>query len=77
MSSCFYNSQKIVAQVIGSGVLAFAGVSAIAQGMGPGIMSPPANVRPPGLKNVGIAQHLNQQLPLGLSFRDESGKSIQ
>lgn len=40
-------------------------------------MSPPANVRPPGLKNVGIEQRLNQQLPLDLSFRDESGKTVQ
>ena len=78
MSSRFYNSKKIVAQVILPGVLiALAGVSAFAQGMGPGIMSPPANVRPPGLKNVGIEQHLNQQLPLGLPFHDESGKSVQ
>jgi protein SCO1/2 len=45
--------------------------------MGQGIMSPPANVRPPGLKNVGIEQHLNQQLPLDLSFRDETGKTVQ
>ena len=28
-----------------------------------GIMSPPANVRPPGLKNVGIQQNLDQQIP--------------
>lgn len=49
----------------------------LAQGMGPGIMSPPANVRPPGLKNVGIEQRLNQQLPLDLTFRDESGKTVQ
>ncbi len=26
-------------------------------------MSPPANMRPPGLKNVGIEQHLNDQIP--------------
>jgi len=45
--------------------------------MGPGIMSPPANVRPPGLKDVGIEQNLNQQLPLNLQFRDESGKAVQ
>ena len=77
MSRLFYNSKKIAAQVILSGVIiALAGVSAFAQGMGPGIMSPPANVRPPGLKNVGIEQHLNQQLPQDLSFHDESGKSV-
>ena len=33
-----------------------------------GIMSPPANVRPPGLKNVGIEQHLNEQIPPDSNF---------
>jgi protein SCO1/2 len=42
-----------------------------------GIMSPPANVRPPGLKNVGIEQHLSEQIPPGLTFRDETGKAVQ
>ena len=47
------------------------------QGMTQGIMSPPANVRPPGLKNVGIEQRLNEQIPSSLTFRDETGKSVQ
>jgi protein SCO1 len=54
-----------------------ASASALAQGMGPGIMSPPANIRPPGLKNVGIEQRLNEPLPLNLVFRDESGTAVQ
>jgi protein SCO1/2 len=41
-----------------------------------GVLSPPANVRPPELKNVGIEQRLNQQIPLGLVFRDEGGKTV-
>lgn len=41
-----------------------------------GIMSPPANVRPPGLKHVGIEQHLSDQIPADLMFRDESGKAV-
>lgn len=48
-----------------------------AQGAGPGIMSPPANVRPPGLKNVGIEQRLDQQIPPDLVFRDETGKQVR
>jgi protein SCO1 len=48
-----------------------------AQGMTQGTMSPPANVRPAGLKNVGIKQNLNQQIPPGLTFRDEAGKAVQ
>jgi protein SCO1 len=34
-------------------------------------------VRPDLLKNVGIDQKLNQQVPLDLTFRDESGKTVQ
>ena len=52
-------------------------VPAWGQGMTQGIMSPPANVRPPGLKNVGIEQRLNEQVPLDLTFRDETGKTVQ
>jgi protein SCO1/2 len=48
-----------------------------AQGMTQGMLSPPANVRPPGLKNVGIEQHLDEQIPPALRFRDETGKSVQ
>ena len=52
-------------------------VSAWGQGMTRGIMSPPANVRPPGLKNVGIEQNLNEQIPPGLTFHDETGKPVR
>lgn len=47
------------------------------QGMTQGIVSPPANLRPPGLKHVGIEQHLNQQIPPRLQFRDETGKPVE
>ena len=50
---------------------------AFGQGMTKGMMSPPANVRPPGLKNVGIEQHLDEQIPPGLNFRDETGKPVR
>ena len=33
--------------------------------------------RPPAILNgVGVAQHLNQQLPLGLTFTDETGRQV-
>ena len=51
--------------------------SAFGQGMTKGMMSPPASVRPPGLKNVGIVQHLDEQIPPDLSFRDETGKPVR
>jgi protein SCO1/2 len=47
-------------------------------GGGPsGPVSPPSNVRPPGLKHVGIEQHLNEQIPPDLVFRDDSGKTVR
>jgi protein SCO1/2 len=49
----------------------------LGQGMTRGIMSPPANVRPPGLKKVGIEQHLDEQIPPRLTFRDETGKPVR
>jgi protein SCO1 len=51
--------------------------SAFGQGLTNGIMSPPANVRPPGLKNVGIQQNLNQPLPLDLTFTDDLGRTVR
>lgn len=48
-----------------------------AQGMTQGVMSPPASLRPPGLKHVGIEQHLNEQIPPNLTFRDETGKPVR
>jgi protein SCO1/2 len=51
--------------------------SAYGQGMTTGIMSPPANVRPPGLKSVGIQQNLNQPVPLDLTFQDDLGRTVR
>ena len=47
------------------------------QGMSKGIMSPPANMRPPRLENVGIEQHLDAQVPPDLAFRDETGQPVK
>jgi protein SCO1/2 len=48
-----------------------------AQAQGNYIMSPPPNVRPPGLKNVGIQQNLNQQIPPDLTFTDDLGRQVK
>ena len=45
--------------------------------MSGGILSPPANVRPPGLQFVGIEQHLNAEVPGDLTFRDELGNPVK
>jgi len=60
--------------------MALLAASGWAQGMysgAGGIMAPSANVKPPGLKNVGIEQKLNQSLPLESIFRDETGKTVK
>ena len=57
-------------------MLAALSLSAVAQNMNTGMLSPPANVRPPGLKKVGIQQNLNEQIPPDLQFRDETGKTV-
>jgi protein SCO1 len=37
----------------------------------------PSNDRPPSILNgVGVAQHLNAQLPLSLAFTDDAGKQV-
>ena len=35
-----------------------------------------AETRPPALRGVGIEQHLNQQVPLDLTFRNEAGEPV-
>jgi len=51
--------------------------TAFGQGMSKGIMSPPANVRPPYLENVGIEQHLDAQVPADLAFTDDTGRAVK
>jgi len=50
--------------------------TAFGQAMSKGIMSPPANVRPPYLENVGIEQHLDGQVPADLAFVDDTGRAV-
>jgi len=38
--------------------------------------NPTPNVTPPALAGVGIDQRLNEQLPLDLVFKDESGRAV-
>lgn len=45
--------------------------------MSKGILSPPADVRPPYLENVGIEQHLDAQVPANLAFTDDSGRAVK
>ena len=38
---------------------------------------PSSQVTPDDLKNVGIDQRLDQELPLDLQFKDEAGKTVK
>lgn len=57
-------------------VVSAVAVCAAGQAMTQGVLSPPANMRPPGLKHVGIEQHLNDQIPPDLVFLDETGSEV-
>jgi protein SCO1 len=57
--------------------IALLAATAWGQGMTKGIMSPPANVRPPYLQNVGIEQHLDAQVPPDLTFTDDTGRAVK
>lgn len=56
--------------------LCLVAASAAGQGTNQGIMSPPATLRPPGLKNVGIKQNLNQIVPGNIEFTDDLGRKV-
>jgi protein SCO1/2 len=68
---CKHNNSFVVALA-----LAMLASCASAQ-MNNGVMSPPANTRPPRLENVGIEQHLDAQVPPDLTFRDETGNTVK
>jgi protein SCO1/2 len=72
--SCQENNSIAAARVLF--VLMLMASSASGQ-MNNGVMSPPANTRPPRLENVGIEQHLDAQVPPDLTFRDETGKIVK
>jgi protein SCO1 len=64
--------------VVAVAVVAFLSV-AHAQGVGDGVAPSggvPSNLMSPQLKDVGIDQKLDSQIPLDLSFRDETGQPV-
>ena len=48
-----------------------------AQGLAPDDAGDPAKAKPGLLSRVGIDQHLNQQVPLDLTFTDETGREVK
>jgi protein SCO1/2 len=55
----------------------FAAPAAVrAQGLAPDDAGDPAKAKPGLLSKIGIDQHLNQQVPLDLTFTDETGHEV-
>jgi protein SCO1 len=71
------SSQQWTNSIWAAAVVLVLAASAFGQGMTNGIMSPPASVRPPGLRNVGIQQNLNQLIPPDLTFKDDLGRTVR
>jgi protein SCO1 len=57
-------------------VLLAAGILAHGQKLKDRELATAASVLPPGLRNVTLEQRLNQQIPLDLSFRDDTGPQM-
>jgi len=73
---------KSLATILGAALLAAPLAAqqedrAAGAGLQPSASSAVTSQRPSILQQVGIDQHLNQQLPLDLHFRDESGKDVR
>ncbi len=51
-------------------------LSALLSALSPALAQLGASVQPEILRDVGIDQRLNEQLPLDLSFRDEDGQAV-
>jgi len=57
--------------------MALFAATALGQAMTKGMMSPPANVRPAHLQNVGIEQRMDAQVPPDLAFVDDAGHNVK
>ncbi|MGA3082757.1 MAG: SCO family protein [Terracidiphilus sp.] len=58
-------------------LIASASLPAQVSGYGDKQLGATSDQTPEILKKVGIAQHLNEQLPLSLTFTDDAGKQVQ
>ena len=43
----------------------------------PSVYAQPVSMKPPVLQDVGIDQLLNNQIPLDLEFKDETGRTVK
>lgn len=67
---------KNAADILRTVLLLAAPMTSLAQTI-PGRVAPSAATLPPVLENVGFEPTLNHQMPVEISFRDESGRVVQ
>ena len=65
-----------IAIVLASAAFLALPVSVRAQGLAPDDAGDPAKAKPGLLSKIGIDQHLNHQVPLDLTFTDETGREV-
>jgi len=77
ISRAAFEDRLVSAATVFALLFAVFNATAFAQSMTQGIVSPPANVRPPYLTNVGIEQHMDGQVPADLAFVDDTGRPVK
>jgi len=68
---------KVVCKIVGLAALLLATGTALRPQAVPANAAPAAAAMPAALRNVGFEPPLNGQMPLDLSFRDETGRSVK
>ncbi|MBL8189081.1 MAG: SCO family protein [Acidobacteria bacterium] len=72
-----FNQQQVVSMLTGKMRFLIFAFCLLPFAFGPEAKAQPAGVRPPVLKDVGIDQLLDQQVPLDLEFKDENGRTVK
>ncbi len=69
--------QKVVSMLTGKTLFSILALCILSLACCLQVSAQPAGMRPPVLKDVGIDQLLNQQVPLDLEFKDETGRTVK
>src|SRR5262245_60695569 len=75
MARCKFQGSKGGGRIVVHALAAVMFLSSFSFGLR--ALAQPAGARPPVLQDVGIDQLLNNQVPLDLEFRDESGRTVR
>ena len=72
-----YVRQNVVSMLAGKKQISVFALCLLSVVLSFSVKAQPAGMRPPVLKDVGIDQLLNQQVPLDLEFKDETGRTVK